>query len=158
MRPWPSVSRPSSSTCSSSVEHVRVGLLDLVEQHHRVRAAAHRLGELPGLLVADVSGRRADQPADRVPLLELAHVQADHPVLVTEQRLGQRPGQLRLADTGRTEEQEAADRPVRVAQPGPDRRTASATTRTASSCPITRSCSRSSRLQQPLLLLLGQLR
>ena len=24
------------------VEHVRVGLLDLVEQHHRVRVAAHR--------------------------------------------------------------------------------------------------------------------
>ena len=101
------------------VEHVRVRLLDLVEQHHRVRAAAHRLGELAGLLVADVAGRRADQPADRVPLLELAHVQPDHPVLVAEQRLGQRPGQLGLADAGRAEEQEAADRPVRVGQPGP---------------------------------------
>ena len=42
------------------VEHVRVGLLDLVEEHHRVRAAAHRLGELAALLVADVArvGRR----------------------------------------------------------------------------------------------------
>ena len=39
------------------VEHVRVGLLDLVEQHHRVRPAAHRLGQLPGVLVADVAGR-----------------------------------------------------------------------------------------------------
>ena len=28
------------------VEHVRVGLLDLVEQQHRVRAPAHRLGQL----------------------------------------------------------------------------------------------------------------
>ena len=37
---------------------------------------------------------------------------------LAEQRLGQRPGQLGLADAGRAEEQEAADRPVRVAQPG----------------------------------------
>ena len=34
------------------VEHIGMRLLDLVEQHHRVRAAAHRLGELPALLVA----------------------------------------------------------------------------------------------------------
>jgi hypothetical protein len=32
----------------------------------RVRPAAHRLGELAALLVADVAGRRADQPGDRV--------------------------------------------------------------------------------------------
>src|SRR5919204_627139 len=39
------------------VEHVRVGLLDLVEQDHGVRAPAHRLGELAALVVADVAGR-----------------------------------------------------------------------------------------------------
>ena len=43
------------------VEHVGVGLLDLVEQHHRVRLAAHRLGELAALLVADVA-RAARRP------------------------------------------------------------------------------------------------
>ena len=47
------------------VEHVGVGLLDLVEQHHRVRPAAHRLGELAALVVADVAGRRADEAATR---------------------------------------------------------------------------------------------
>ena len=46
------------------VEHVGVGLLDLVQQHHRVRAAAHRLGQLAALVVADVAGRRAHQPRD----------------------------------------------------------------------------------------------
>ncbi|CKS72313.1 Protein of uncharacterised function (DUF3170) [Mycobacterium tuberculosis] len=35
-------------------------LLDLVEQHHRERLAPHLLGELAALLVADVSGRRAE--------------------------------------------------------------------------------------------------
>ena len=47
------------------VEHVGVGLLDLVEQHHRVGPAAHRLGELAALVVADVAGGRADEPATR---------------------------------------------------------------------------------------------
>ena len=39
------------------VEDVGVGLLDLVEQHHRVGPAPHRLGQLAALLVADVAGR-----------------------------------------------------------------------------------------------------
>ena len=80
------------------VEDVGVGLLDLVEEHHGVRLAAHRLGELAALVVADVPGGRTDQPADRVPLLVLAHVEADHVVLAVEQRLGQRLGQLGLSD------------------------------------------------------------
>ena len=70
------------------------------------------------LFVADVAGRRADEAADRVPLLELAHVEADHRVLVAEERLGERAGELSLADPGRAEEQEAADRPARVAEAG----------------------------------------
>jgi hypothetical protein len=37
-------------------------LLDLVEEHHGVRLAAHRLGELAALVIADVPGRRADEP------------------------------------------------------------------------------------------------
>jgi hypothetical protein len=40
------------------VEDVGVGLLDLVEEQHRVRPPPHLLGELPCLLVADVAGRR----------------------------------------------------------------------------------------------------
>ena len=59
------------------VEHVRVRLLDLVEQDHAVGLAAHRLGQVAALLVADVARRRADQPRDRVLLHELGHVDAD---------------------------------------------------------------------------------
>ena len=79
------------------VEHVGVRLLDLVKQDHRVGLAPDGLGQLPGLLVADVPGRRPDEPADGVPLLELAHVEPDHQVVVAEQDLGERPGELRLA-------------------------------------------------------------
>ena len=83
------------------VEHVRVRLLDLVEQHHRVGLAAHLLGELAALLVAHVARRRADQARDRELLHVLGHVDADQRVLVVEQERRQRPRQLGLADAGR---------------------------------------------------------
>ena len=101
------------------VEHVGVRLLDLVEQDHRVRLAPDRLGELPRLLVAHVPGRRPDEPAHGVPLLELAHVEPDHHVLVAEQHLGERARQLGLADARRPKEQEAPDGALRVPEPGP---------------------------------------
>ena len=100
------------------VEHVRMRLLDLVEQDQRVRPAAHRLGQVAAFLVADVPRGRADQARDRVLLHELAHVDAHHRVGRVEQELGQRLAQLGLADAGRAQEQERADGPVRVGQAG----------------------------------------
>ena len=81
-------------------------LLDLVEEEHRVGPPAHRLGELPALLEADVAGGRADEPRDRVLLHVLAHVEADHRLLVVEQELRERFREEGLTDAGRTEEQE----------------------------------------------------
>src|SRR5690625_74732 len=43
------------------VEHVRVGLLDLVQQDHAVGAAPYRLGELAALLVSHVSRGCTDE-------------------------------------------------------------------------------------------------
>ena len=100
------------------VEQIRMRLLDLVEQDDRVRVALHLLGELPALLVADVSGRRADQLRHRVLLHVLRHVEADQRVVAAEQEVGDRARQLGLADAGRSEEDEAADRTVRRLQPG----------------------------------------
>ena len=100
------------------VEDVRVGLLDLVEQDDLVGAAAHGLGELAALLVADVAGRRADEAADRVALHVLAHVDAGHGRLVVEEELRQGARGLRLADAGGAQEDEAADGPARVLEPG----------------------------------------
>ena len=93
-------------------------LLDLVEEHHGVGAAAHRLGELPALLEAHVARRRADEPRHGVLLHVLRHVDAHHRVLVVEEELRERTGRLRLADAGGSEEDERADRPVRILQPG----------------------------------------
>ena len=100
------------------VEHVRVRLLDLVEQDDLIGPAPHRFGERAAFLVADIAGRRADQPRDRVLLHVFRHVDAHHRRLVVEQEFGERLGQLGLADAGGAEEHERADRPVRVLQAG----------------------------------------
>ena len=100
------------------VEDVRVGLLDLVEQHHRVGLAAHGLGQLAALVVADVARRRADQPRHGVLLHVLRHVDLEHRVLVAEQELGERPRQLGLPDARGAEEDERAGRPLGILDPG----------------------------------------
>ena len=93
-------------------------LFDLIEQHDGVRFAAHGLGKLTALVVADVSGRRTDETRDGEFLHVLGHVDAHHAALIVKQALGQRLGQFRLADARRAEEQERADRAVRVADAG----------------------------------------
>ena len=100
------------------VEHVGVGLLDLIEEHYRVRLAADSLGQLSALVVADVAGRCSHEPADRVPLLVLTHVKANHVLLGIEERVGQGPGELRLADAGGTQEDERTDGSARVLDAG----------------------------------------
>ena len=100
------------------VEHVRVRLLDLVEQHHRVRPPPHRLGQLAPFVVADISRRGADQPRHGVLLHVLGHVDADHVRLVVEQERRQRTRQLGLPHARRAQEDERADGPVGVLQAG----------------------------------------
>ena len=46
------------------VEYIRVRLLDLVEQDHRIGSTPHGFGQVTALFVTDVTGRRADQPRD----------------------------------------------------------------------------------------------
>ena len=108
VRPWPSVSRPSSSTWRRMLKTSRMRLLDLVEQDDLIGPAPHRLGQHAAFLIADIAGRRADQPGDAVLLHELGHVDADHRVRIVEQEFGERLGELGLADAGRAEEQEAS--------------------------------------------------
>ena len=91
-------------------------LFDLVEEHDGIGLAPHPLRELAALLMADIARRRADEPRDAVPLHILRHIHADERLLIAEERLGKRAAELRLSDAGRPEEEEAADRPVRVAE------------------------------------------
>ena len=69
--------------------------------------AAHLLGQLPGLVVADIARRRADQAGHRVLFHVLAHVDGDERVNGVEQLAGQLLDQLGLADAGGADEDKA---------------------------------------------------
>ena len=99
--------------------HVGVRLLHLVEQHDAVRMAAHRLGELAALVVADVARRRADQARDRVLLLVLATCRCGPSLVSSSNRnsASARASSVLPTPVG-PEEQEAADRPVRILEAG----------------------------------------
>ena len=118
VRPLPSVSRPSSSSCSRTFSTSGCAFSISSNSTTAYGPPAHRFGELAGLLVADVSRRRADHARHGVLLLVLRHVDPDHRLLVVEQELGERARQLGLADAGRAEEHEAAERPVGILQAG----------------------------------------
>ena len=96
------------------VEDVGVRLLDFVEQHDGVGPPSYRFGELAALFVADVSGRRADESANRVLLHVLRHVDPNHRLFIVEHERGHAARDLGFADAGRPEEDERADRPLRV--------------------------------------------
>jgi hypothetical protein len=120
------VDRPPLAVCQPAVvqqlqhdvQHFGVCLLDLVEQDDSVGPPPHGLGELSGLLVAHVAGRRTDQPRYGVLLLIFGHINSNHRVLVVEQELGERTCQLGLADAGRPQEDEAAERTVGILEAG----------------------------------------
>src|SRR5215208_7330060 len=118
------VHRPALRVCQTSVvedlqkdiEDVGVSLLYLVQEQDAVGTAPDTLGELACLLVADVAGRGPNQAAHRVPLLELAHVDANHGRLLAEEGFGQRAGELGLSNARWPEEQEAAYRAIRIGE------------------------------------------
>ena len=89
---------------------------DLIEQNHRIRTAADLLGELPALFISDVSGRRANQPRNRMLFHVLGHVNAYQGVFVVKEKFRQRPRQLSFSDTRRPQEDKRADRTPGIAQ------------------------------------------
>ena len=100
------------------VEHVRMRLLDLVEQDDAVRVAPHGLGQVAALFIAHVSRRRTDQSRHGVFLHEFAHVDADQVIFGVEHEAGQRLAQFRLAHAGGPQEEEGTPRPVGIGQAG----------------------------------------
>src|SRR5215510_3590400 len=108
---------PVVQNLQHDVEDVVMGLIDLVEEDHRIGTPPDGLSQLSALFVTDVARRRADQPGNGVPLLVFRHINADHRALVVEEKFGQRPRQLRFADAGRAQKDERADGAVRVFQP-----------------------------------------
>jgi hypothetical protein len=93
-------------------------LFDFVEEHHAIRSAADGFGELTAFLVADISGRRAEETADRVLFAILRHVNAHERFFIIEHEPGESFCQFGLANTRRTDEDEGTNRAGGVFQPG----------------------------------------
>ncbi len=87
-----------------NVEHVRVRLLDFVEQNDRIWRALDAFRQLTTLFVANVSRRRSDQLRDRVLFHELGHVEPNQGFLGAKHELSQGTGDFCLADAGWAEE------------------------------------------------------
>src|SRR3954465_14488362 len=127
-RPWLSVRRPSSRICSSELKMSGCAFSTSSKSttengFRRTFSGGWPAPPLPGeraaLLVADVAGRRAEQPRDGVLLGELAHVELDERVLVAEQELGERLGELGLTDAGGAGEDERSAGTLRVLEACP---------------------------------------
>ena len=97
VRPWLSVSRPSSRICSRTLNTSGCAFSISSNSTTLYGPAPHRLGELPALLVPDVPRRRPDHPRHRVLLHVFRHVEPHHRALVVEQELGERARRLGLA-------------------------------------------------------------
>ncbi len=95
-----------------------MGLLHLVQQHHRIGLAPHAFGQLSALLVTHVTRRRTNQARDGELLHILTHIDSDQVVFRSEETFGYLLGQLRLTNAGRAQEEEGAHRFVGVLQPG----------------------------------------
>ncbi len=92
------------------VQHVAVGLFNLVEQDHAIGALTYRFGQHATLAVANIARRRPFQLRYRVRFLILGQVDRDERAFPAEHQIGQRTGRLGLADPRRTGQQEYAER------------------------------------------------
>ena len=92
-----------------------MGLLNLVEQQHAVRRLAYGVGQQSAVLVAHVSGGRANELGHGVLLGVLAHVEAHQ---FDAHLLCQHACHLGLAHAGRPDEEQGSQRFLVVGQSG----------------------------------------
>jgi hypothetical protein len=79
---------PIVQDLQQSIPHVRVCLFDLVKQDDAIGAPPNGFGQLTALIISYIARRCAEQPADRVLLAVLAHVDADERILVVKEEPG----------------------------------------------------------------------
>src|SRR5918992_4058832 len=100
------------------IEHVRMGLLNLVKEHHRIGPSPYCLSQLSPLFITYVPWGSADEPGHGVLLHVLRHVQTHHGGLIIKEELGQSAGQFGLPNASGTQEDKSPQGPVGVLQVG----------------------------------------
>src|SRR5208282_1373319 len=88
------------------VEHIRMRLLDFVEQDDRIWRPLDAFCQLSTLFVTNVTRRRADQLRYGMLLHELRHIEADESLVAAEHEMRQGASDFSFANARRSEEQE----------------------------------------------------
>ena len=88
------------------VEHIGMGLLDLVQQHHGIGMATHLFRKHSPLLESNVTWRCAHQTAGIVLFHEVAHIHPNQGILAAEEEPSQGLGQQCLSHTSGTQKDE----------------------------------------------------
>ena len=84
------------------IHDIGVRLFDFIKQNHGIGTAADFLGELPRLVVTDITGGCADQTRDRVFLHIFGHIEANQHIRLLKQVRCKYFHEFGLSDTGRT--------------------------------------------------------
>ena len=92
-------------------------LFHLIKQHHAVGTAANRFGKLSSFLIPHISGRRADEPGDRILFHIFRHIDTNQILFIVKQAFCQGFCQFRLAYAGGAKEHKAADGTIRILNP-----------------------------------------
>src|SRR5690606_32135394 len=96
------------------VEHIRVRLFNLVQEHDGVRFTSHLFSELSTFFISDIARRGTDESRHGELLHVLTHVDADERIFLVEQVRSQNLRELCLSDPGRAEEDKGTDRLARI--------------------------------------------
>ena len=90
------------------LQHIRMRLLHLIQENHRVGTAANRFRQDAAFPVTDIARRRALESRNGVGFLKLGHVNRNEVAFASIQEVGQRQRGLRLAHAAGTHQHENA--------------------------------------------------
>ena len=99
-------------------QHIRVRLFQLIQKYQTVGPAAHCLCQFSTVFIPHITGRRSDQPGNRLFFHIFRHVQTDHRIPAAVNFLCQRTAQLRFSHTCRPCKQQTGNGPVSVPDTG----------------------------------------
>ncbi len=95
-----------------------MGLLDFIEQDHRIGPAADCFRQHTAFAVTDVSGRRTLQSGHGMRFLKLRHVDGDDVLLTAVKQVGERQRGFGLTDATGSHQQERSHRLVGIVERG----------------------------------------
>src|SRR5690606_11458333 len=96
-----------------------MGFFDFIQKDYRVGLSSYRLGQLSSLIIPDITWRRTDQAADRMPLLILGHIDPYHGIVIIEEIFCQGFRQFGFAYPCGSKEDKRAYRPFGILQSSP---------------------------------------